>query len=311
MSKAECSYVRQALTASSPVRADGRTLLDYRTVSLARGIIPLANGSARVAIGGTEVLASAKLEVTDSPRASISCNVICPGSAYPNLAPSALDDLAGDYTHVLNATFADASLIPDNLSIIPGKKNWALVLDLVVFSDAGNIYDVLFAAARTALVDTRVPRTSPIEYRAPKGASASSMGPGLGMGFTVKREAPAVDFEIKDTWDEGAQLAGADAWPVCVTLNLVPTVHFLDATLLEEAAAPHRMLFMFSFPKKSEAKLHGMRLLGPGELSMSQIHTLLSDGQNYAQKLAQALDAQLKLQDLSLDTTPSAVYTLR
>lgn len=143
-----------------------------------------------------------------------------PGSAYPSLAPGALDDLAADYTHVLNATLSDASLLPDNLTIIPGKKSWALVLDILVLSDAGNMLDVLFIAARTALIDTRVPRTSPIEYKAPKGAS-SALDPGLGMGFSVKRQQAAVDFEIKDYWDEGAPLARPDAWPVCVSLNLV------------------------------------------------------------------------------------------
>lgn len=85
MSKAECSYVRQALLSSTPVRADGRGLLDYRTLSVARGAIPLANGSARVSIGGSEVLASSKLEVTDSERGSIACNVIwCGHSSCKN-----------------------------------------------------------------------------------------------------------------------------------------------------------------------------------------------------------------------------------
>lgn len=114
---------------------------------------------------------------------------------------------------------SDVSLLPDNLAIIPGKKSWSLVLDLLVLSDAGNVYDVLFVAARTALIDTRVPRTSPIEYKVPKGSS--SLEPGLGIGFSVRRQQAAVDFEIKDYWDEGAPLAGAGAWPVCVSLNLV------------------------------------------------------------------------------------------
>lgn len=61
---------------------------------------------------------------------------------------------------------------------------------------------------------------------------------------------------------------------------------------------------------------------------MSQLHTLIAvslpvspsfcsdtshiqEGQGYAQKLHQALEAQIKLQDLSMDTTPSSIYTLR
>ena len=72
LSKSEKSYIRTTLTEPSPIRADGRSLLDYRTIALETGIASLANGSARVNIGkaageesgsGTEVIAAVKLEV--------------------------------------------------------------------------------------------------------------------------------------------------------------------------------------------------------------------------------------------------------
>ena len=71
ISKAESSYIRTALHADPPTRADGRALSDYRTVFLETGVAPLANGSARVNVGknpqegggGTEVIAASKLEV--------------------------------------------------------------------------------------------------------------------------------------------------------------------------------------------------------------------------------------------------------
>ena len=72
LSKSEKSYIRTALTGPSPIRADGRSLLDYRSIALETGVASLANGSARVNIGkaageesgsGTEVIAAVKLEV--------------------------------------------------------------------------------------------------------------------------------------------------------------------------------------------------------------------------------------------------------
>jgi exosome complex component RRP42 len=72
LSKSEKSYVRTALIEPSPIRADGRSLLDYRSIALETGVASLANGSARVNIGkaageesgcGTEVIAAVKLEV--------------------------------------------------------------------------------------------------------------------------------------------------------------------------------------------------------------------------------------------------------
>lgn len=72
LSKSEKSYIQTALRELSPVRADGRSLLDYRSIALETGVASLANGSARVNIGktageesgsGTEVIAAVKLEV--------------------------------------------------------------------------------------------------------------------------------------------------------------------------------------------------------------------------------------------------------
>ena len=71
LSKAEKSFIQAGFLASPPSRADGRSLFDFRAVALETGVVPLANGSARVNIGktthdgggGTEVLAAAKLEV--------------------------------------------------------------------------------------------------------------------------------------------------------------------------------------------------------------------------------------------------------
>jgi exosome complex component RRP42 len=71
LSKAEKSYIKAGLKQSTPQRADGRNLTDYRSIALETGVTPLANGSARLCIGrnindnggGTEIIAASKLEV--------------------------------------------------------------------------------------------------------------------------------------------------------------------------------------------------------------------------------------------------------
>lgn len=64
-SKSEKSYIQTSLLSDPPFRADGRSLGDYRTISLETGVAALANGSARVNAGGTDILAACKLEVED------------------------------------------------------------------------------------------------------------------------------------------------------------------------------------------------------------------------------------------------------
>lgn len=71
LSKSESSYIQTSLLAKR--RLDGRDLFDYRSILLETGVSPLANGSAKVKLGGatgisgssggTDILAATKLEV--------------------------------------------------------------------------------------------------------------------------------------------------------------------------------------------------------------------------------------------------------
>jgi len=58
-------------------------------------------------------------------------------------------------------------------------------------------------------------------------------------------------------------------------------VHFLDATLQEEATIPFRFLFVFSFLHSASSStpiLQGMRTLGAGEVMLSQVKELVEVG---------------------------------
>ena len=124
---------------------------------------------------------------------------------------------------------------PKNLTIIPRKKSWLLNLDAVVLTDAGNVVDALFMAARAALWDAKVPRTRAVQYRAPEALkSARNDAPGAmevdegTSGFDTRDMArTAADFELPDYWDEGEVLDGREKWPICVTLNLVRAYVYL------------------------------------------------------------------------------------
>ncbi|RDB21882.1 Exosome complex component RRP42 [Hypsizygus marmoreus] len=319
LSKAEKSYIQVGLLSSPPSRSDGRSLLDYRSVALETGVAPLANGSARVNIGrnanqaggGTEVVAASKLEVESIDDdggvegGRIVCTVSCSPSAYPHLSSGALDDIQQDMTTILHQTLAHPSLHPNNLSILPRKKSWLLNLDVLVLADAGNVYDALFIAARAALWDTKVPRTRSVEYKARKTTGTKPGGTGdmdvdeeTPSGFDTRQIQNATDFELPDYWDEGEVLDGREKWPVCVTLNLVPPVHYLDATGQEEAATPLRLLLMFTFPPNGPADVQAMRMLGPGELKITQLKDLIVTGEKYAHDLYHSLNVKLKEEDV-------------
>lgn len=73
LSKSEKAYIQTSLQSQSPLRGDGRSLHEFRSITLQTQVVPIANGSAHLnlgrssdeSIGGTEVLAAAKLEVED------------------------------------------------------------------------------------------------------------------------------------------------------------------------------------------------------------------------------------------------------
>lgn len=333
ISKSEKSYIQTSLLSAPPLRADGRALHDYRTVLLETGIAPLANGSAKVNLGknpedgggGTEVLAAAKLEVENIESGAgveggrLACSVTCSSAAYPHLTSNALDDLQYDYTAVLHQTLSHPSLHPSNLGILPQKKSWLLNLDLVILSDSGNAYDAMFMAARAALWDTKVPVTKPVQYAAKPSPSTrpaadlmdTSQDGVERSGFDTRQVPSAADFELPDYWDEGEALAGRELWPVCITLNIHPPVHFLDATLPEEASIPLRLLLAFSFPPNGPSKVQSMRLLGSGELRLPQIQSLIADGEKFAHQLHVALEAKLRDEDLRRNQKARDKFALR
>ncbi|KAI6144920.1 ribosomal protein S5 domain 2-like protein [Pisolithus tinctorius] len=319
LSKVEISYIRSSLLSAPPLRADERSPEDFRPIAVETGVAPLANGSARVSIGesrtgreteaegaagGTEVVAAVKLEVDgvgeDKEGGKVICNVSCSPAAYPHLSSPALDELQSDLTSVLGSVLSHPSLCPKNLVIVPGQKAWSLRLDTIIFADAGNVLDCLMMACRAALVDTRVPSTRSVEYRAP---GKRNEVPDDIMDVDEGRNGPSslletrepsrvVDFELTDYWDEGEVLEVRDSWPVCVTLNMLPTMHFLDATSQEESAIPLRLHAMFAFPG-GKPTLHGMRMAGAGTSDLSQIRVLLKNAEKYARNMWTGLEAKL------------------
>jgi exosome complex component RRP42 len=89
LSKSEKAYIQTSLQSQSPLRGDGRSLHEFRSVTLQTQVAPIANGSAHLnlgrssdeSIGGTEILAAAKLEVEDIASASLSASSPAAASA--------------------------------------------------------------------------------------------------------------------------------------------------------------------------------------------------------------------------------------
>lgn len=70
LSPAELSYLQTSLSASPPIRPDGRSPTQFRPLVAEADILPSANGSARVCFSdGTEAVVGVKAEVEKSRQA--------------------------------------------------------------------------------------------------------------------------------------------------------------------------------------------------------------------------------------------------
>ncbi|EJT99346.1 ribosomal protein S5 domain 2-like protein [Dacryopinax primogenitus] len=310
LSKAESSYLSTGLLLSE--RADGRSLLDYRPITLATGVVPSANGSARARVGDTDVLVAVKLDavrlddVVDGDderqegKAQFVCSVECSPSALPHLPTDTLPDLSSDLTTLLSYYLSLPSLLPlRQLLIVPRRRAWQLSVDALLLSYGGNVTDVLFAAVRAALWDLRVPKTRNFVYDTPDAAD-SALGPGLG-GFRIERAGvldharglrrpEAADFELEDGSDEGVPLEGRELLPVCITLNLLTPIFYLDALPAEEACTPCRVIL---FVRPSGA-LCGLHRVGDSEIMPAELKQVLHEAVKHGQELAKALNDRLR-----------------
>ncbi|KAN0078313.1 hypothetical protein V8E55_010370 [Tylopilus felleus] len=313
LSKAEKSYIQSSLLSDPPLRLDSRSLEDYRPISLKTGVVPLANGSAKICIGrpgrghrvrpggrrrrrrdGSGHLELAAVREEEEGGKVTVGRLVAPPQRTLRFSSNALDDLQSDLTILLESVLSHPSLQPDNLVIVPrtGKKAWAVKLDAVVFADGGNIVDCqVMLTCRAALWDTKVPRTK-AACRTSRCRDADGATEEKG-GLETKDTRDATDFELTDCWDEGEVLSGRDSWLVCVTLNVLSKVHFLDATLQEEASVPLRMHVMYAFPR-GQPILQTFRLVGLKVSTKDQIRDLIKRAETYARNAWTGLEAKLK-----------------
>lgn len=124
------------------LRSDGRQRLQFRPISIQTGVIPQANGSARVTLGATDVIASIKGRGGEELSSELSIG----------LQRCLLGGKSG----------AGAGMDLSSLVLVEGKICWDLYIDGLVISSDGNLLDALAAAIKVALSNTGIPKVSVI-----------------------------------------------------------------------------------------------------------------------------------------------------
>ena len=157
------NYDFQKELISKGKREDGRGLTDYRDFSAEVGIIENGNGSARVKLGDTEIIAGVKFSVgtpyPDSPdegmfMVSMDLNPL----SSPDYEPGPPKPAAIEISRVVDRAIRESKTLDfKDLSIVEGEAAWMCSIDIYPINADGNLYDAAVIAAYLALKDAKFP----------------------------------------------------------------------------------------------------------------------------------------------------------
>ncbi|MBU0498337.1 MAG: exosome complex protein Rrp42 [Candidatus Thermoplasmatota archaeon] len=146
-------------------RIDGRKFDQYRNIEIETNIIKKAEGSARVKLGNTQVLAGIKMDVgepyPDSPDSGVMTTAaeLIP-LASPDFESGPPQQDAIELARVVDRGVRESQVIElDKLCIEPGEKVWIVFIDIHILDYDGNLFDAASIATLAALSTTQVPAT--------------------------------------------------------------------------------------------------------------------------------------------------------
>jgi exosome complex component RRP42 len=144
-------------------RADDRKFDEFRNIEIETGVASKAEGSARVRIGNTQVIAGVKMDVgepySDSPESGVLTTAaeLIP-LASPDFEAGPPRENAIELARVVDRGIRESEVIEvDKLCIEPEEKVWIVFVDLHIIDYDGNLFDAASLAALGALLTATVP----------------------------------------------------------------------------------------------------------------------------------------------------------
>ena len=162
--------------AKKGMRLDGRGMLEYRgPITVTTGITETAEGSSRVQIGDTVVIAGVKLSLEkpypDTPEeGGIMINAELTPMSSSQYEPGPPRMKAIEISRVVDRTIREAKAIDfKKLCVKKNELAWFVSVDVVSINDAGNIFDAASLAVLAALNNTTMrdfdPETFAVDYK--------------------------------------------------------------------------------------------------------------------------------------------------
>ncbi|KAL9651504.1 hypothetical protein ABK040_001450 [Willaertia magna] len=222
LSRSEKQYIIDGV--EEGLRLDGRARLDYRDFSLETGIVAQTNGSARVKLANhTDVLVGVKVEIgevdPDFPdQGRLEVHVECSPSASHEFEGRGAEEMNAQLISTLRDLLKNSFAMDwSKLCIVKGKQCWILYVDCIVLDSAGNLYDALAIATRSALYNTKIPKIEVIEISPTE-----------------------TEFEVSDDPNDYERIDCSNI-PISVTLGKIGSKYIVDPSIEEEECISTRL----------------------------------------------------------------------
>ena len=292
ISEAEFAFIEGGITEN--VRSDGRGRLCMRPMDLETGLIPQANGSARLRLGTTaashtttDVLVGVKADLVAPLKEAPDCGMlrfsvqvppeVGAGGAASQDSVTAADELGMEIARALTRVVGGScDELIHSLCVASGKYCWLLHVDAVVMDrSGGNLFDAVSLAVKAALASTTLPKVSLV----------------VDSNETQGAECDEIDLS-EDPMD--CYTINAACVPVCVTVLKVKgasgSTAFIDGTEEEEMCAGAKLTVGVT-PKGMMCGLHKS---GHGALPPSSLGEMIRIAQKAGLEMIKALTKALE-----------------
>lgn len=144
-------------------RLDGRAFDEMRPLEIEVDIIKKANGSARVKLGNSEVIAGIKVDTgepfegLEDKGALIVSGEVLP-IASPHVEPGPPDEETIELARVVDRGIRESEMVDlGKLVLVPGKIVYTIFVDCSIVNADGNLFDATSYAAVCAILTAKIP----------------------------------------------------------------------------------------------------------------------------------------------------------
>lgn len=244
---------------SKDLRVDGRKLHEFRKpITIEYDVSVNAEGSARVKIGDTEVIAGVKLNVgtpfPDTPDEGVlMVGVELLPLSSPDFEAGPPDEWATELARIVDRGIRESKMIDlSKLCIREGELVWTIFLDIYTINDDGNLIDASALASVAALKASKLLKLD---------------GDKVLFGEHTKTKLPLLKT------------------PVTVTLFKVGEKIIVDPTTKEEKSADARL----SVAVSEKGEIHALQKGGNKGLNIEEIEHMLELVQEKSKELRKIL----------------------